>query len=331
MKSRSILEACITCMLLVVPAAFPAVAHAQIYYAKELNTAQYKKLDRAKTAVLLSTGILEEHGPHIPAYTDGYITEQIIQDVAAAVVRKGWNALVFPIIPIGTDALNEVPGVYPYPGSFVVRAYTFRAMFMDLASNIGDAGFRWIFVGNDHGAPTHTRMLDHVCAYFNEMYPDGRMTVLGGFGARSSGPEIDRLNQEARALVSDEARKEEGGGGHADIEETSLMLFLHPNLVHPGYVNAPPNTWNMMGSDKWLGYLGSPRHSTAQYGALRMKARSEQAIRQVVSVLDGTAPKPGPIPPTDWDKVDKAHKNIIARDEAIAKKQQEWLIKKGLR
>jgi hypothetical protein len=109
------------------------------------------------------------------------------------------------------------------------------------------------------------------------------------------------------------------------------MLFLRPNLVDPGYVNAPPNTWNMMTSDKWLGYLGSPRHSKAQYGALRMKVRSERAIKQVMGVLDGTAPKPAPIAPTDFDKIDKAHRDIIARDEAIAKKQQEWLIRKGLR
>jgi creatinine amidohydrolase/Fe(II)-dependent formamide hydrolase-like protein len=331
MKSKSILDARVICMLFVVSAAFSAAAQGQIYYAKELNTEQYKKLDRAKTAVFLSTGILEEHGPYLPAYTDGYITEQVIRDVAAAVVRKGWNALVFPIIPIGTDAVNEVPGIYPYPGSFVVRAYTFRAMFMDLASNIGDAGFRWIFVGNDHGAPTHNRMLEHVCAYFNEMYPGGRMTVLGGFGTGSSDPEIDKLSQDARALVSDVAWREEAGGGHADIEETGIMLFLRPNLVDPGYVNAPPNTWNMMTSDKWLGYLGSPRHSKAQYGALRMKVRSERAIKQVMGVLDGTAPKPAPIAPTDFDKIDKAHRDIIARDEAIAKKQQEWLIRKGLR
>lgn len=331
MMSKPYLKtAFVLCLIMIFSA---SLAHAaQIYYAKELNTEQYRKLDRNKTVVFLSTGILEEHGPYMPAYTDGYITERVIKDVAEGVVRKGWNALVFPIIPLGTDAVNEVPAKYPFPGSFVVRAYTLRAIFMDLASNIGDAGFRWIFIGNDHGAPTHNRMLEQVCAYFNEMYPHGRMTVLGSFGGPAvSTPEISKLDQEAKALISDEARKEEGGGGHADIEETSIMLFLHPHLIDPGYVNAPPNTWNMMNTDEWLGYLGSPRHSTPQYGALRMKVRSERAIQQVLSVLDGTAPKPHPISPTDLDKIDKAHRDILVHDGEIRRKQQEWLDKNGLK
>jgi len=331
MISKSALKpAFVFCLIMIFSASLTHAA--QIYYARELNTEQYRKLDRNKTVVLLSTGILEEHGPYIPPYTDGYITERIIRDVAEGVVRKGWNVLVFPIIPLGTDALNEVPAKYPFPGSFVVRAYTFRAIFMDLASNIGDAGFRWIFVGNDHGAPTHNRMLDQVCAYFNERYSGGRMTVLGANdGSRISTPETSKLDQEAQSLINSEAWKEEGGGGHADIEETSIMLFLHPHLVDAGYVNAPPNTWGMMTTDKWLGYLGSPRHSTPQYGALRMKIRSERAIQQVLSVLDGTAPRPQSITPTDLDKIDKPHRDILDHDEQIRRNQQEWLDKNGLK
>lgn len=331
MRIRSASKAGLTLGLLFVLGAAAAAHAQQIYYAKELNTEQYKKLDRAKTAVIVSTGVLEEHGPYMPAYTDGYITEQVVDDVAAAVLRKGWNALVFPIVPIGTDAMNEAAGVRPWPGSFVVRLQTFRAMFMDLADNIGAAGFRQVFVGNDHGSPTHVRMLEQACAYFNETYPDGRMTVLGGFGARSSSPELEKLNEQAQGLIGAEARKEEGGGGHADIEETSLMLFLHPHLVDAGYLQAPANTWAMIGSDMWLGYLGSPRHSTARYGALRMKVRSERAIAQVYDILDGKTPKPGPIGPTNMNQIDQPHKNILAHDEEQGRKQQEWLDRKGLK
>lgn len=330
MKPGSVLRTAV-CVSFLFSMCASVLAQGRIYDARELNTEQYRKLDRAKTVVFLSTGVLEEHGPYMPAYTDGYITEAIIPEVAAAVARKGWNALVFPIIPLGTDAMNEVPAIYPYPGSFVVRAYTFRAMFMDLASGIGEAGFRRVFVGNDHGSPTHNRMLAQVCAYFNDVYPDGRMTVLDPSIARVSNPEVEKLNKEAAALVSDAAGREEGGGGHADILETSILLFLHPNLVDSGYLDAPANTWDMIKSDKWLGYLGSPRHSTAQYGALRLKSRAEQAISLVFGVLDGTVPKPAPIAPTDINRIDQPHKDILAHDEAIWKKQQEWLDKHGLK
>jgi hypothetical protein len=39
---------------------------------------------------------------------------------------------------------------------------------MDFATDIGDAGLRWVFVRNDHGGPTHDKALDEVARYFNE-------------------------------------------------------------------------------------------------------------------------------------------------------------------
>jgi len=44
----------------------------QIYQLGELNAEQVRLLDRATTVVLLPGGILEEHGPYLPTYTDGY-------------------------------------------------------------------------------------------------------------------------------------------------------------------------------------------------------------------------------------------------------------------
>lgn len=46
-------------------------AKAQIYRIAEMNAEQIKNLDKAKTVVILPGGILEEHGPFLPAFTDG--------------------------------------------------------------------------------------------------------------------------------------------------------------------------------------------------------------------------------------------------------------------
>ena len=271
-------------------------AQARIWYAKEMTTQDYKKLDRNRTAVFISTGIMEEHGPYMPAYVDGYITEHIIKDVAEAVEKKGWDALVFPTFPIGVGACNEVGELYPYPGSFTVRAYTFRALYMDLVSEIGEAGFRYIFIGNDHGGPNHNRMIGQICAYFNSLYPDGRMSQLG-LGFASSNAEIKKLEKEAAALMSQEAWKEDEHGGHADIEETSMMLHLYPTLVDSGFINGPAMTISKYGfgiqgmmkmakSPEWTGYFGSPRWSTAKYGELRYKIHSLLAFvsKEVMSM-----------------------------------------------
>ena len=45
---------------------------AQILRIAEMNTRQIQALNLQKTVVLIPGGILEEHGPYLPSYTDGY-------------------------------------------------------------------------------------------------------------------------------------------------------------------------------------------------------------------------------------------------------------------
>ena len=79
-----------------------ATAWAQILDVRELNTDQIARLDRARTVVLLTAGILEEHGPFLPSYSDGYQSEFIATRVAEAVAgRSSWTVLRFPDTPLG--------------------------------------------------------------------------------------------------------------------------------------------------------------------------------------------------------------------------------------
>jgi creatinine amidohydrolase/Fe(II)-dependent formamide hydrolase-like protein len=74
------------CTLLLL--AWNATAWAQILDARELNTDQIARLDRARTVVLLTAGILEEHGPFLPSYSDGYQRDSIATRVAEAVAGR---------------------------------------------------------------------------------------------------------------------------------------------------------------------------------------------------------------------------------------------------
>src|ERR1044071_8794707 len=74
---------------------------ARVLRLAELNTEQIRALDRAKTVVLMPGGILEQHGPYLPSYTDGYMNERMTDDLAKAIARRpGWTAVVFPVIPL---------------------------------------------------------------------------------------------------------------------------------------------------------------------------------------------------------------------------------------
>jgi creatinine amidohydrolase/Fe(II)-dependent formamide hydrolase-like protein len=165
------------CLVFLLGAVF---ATAQVLHVEDLNTRQIRELDRTHTAIILPGGILEEHGPYLPAFTDGYLSQRLAADVARAVAaRPGWKALVFPQISLGAEPYNHLGGKASFPGSYPVRAATLRAIFMDLAGELGEQGFRWILVAHVHGAGLHNRALDQASDYFHDTY-GGRMAHLWG-------------------------------------------------------------------------------------------------------------------------------------------------------
>jgi len=50
--------------------ALAAPSQAQVFLVAEMNCEQVRALDRKTTVVILPGGILEEHGPYLPAYTE---------------------------------------------------------------------------------------------------------------------------------------------------------------------------------------------------------------------------------------------------------------------
>ena len=77
-----------TCsLLLLVLCCTASPAGAQILRLTDLNAAQLRALDRSKTVVLLTGGMLEEHGPYLPACTDGILSERLTQEIAQSIPR----------------------------------------------------------------------------------------------------------------------------------------------------------------------------------------------------------------------------------------------------
>ena len=207
----------------------PSVGAGQILDVRDLNTAQIEKLDRQRTVVILQGGILEEHGPFLPIYSDGWMNEYLTKQLADALVaRPGWTVLIFPVVPLGSGGANELAGKRSFAGTFAVRPATLRAVYMDLADELGLQGFRWIFLMNAHGAPSHSRALFDACDYFKDTY--GR-TMVHLWGLAPMG----QWFADPQKLWSEEARVENGFLVHADMLETSYLLFLRASAVQAGY------------------------------------------------------------------------------------------------
>jgi creatinine amidohydrolase/Fe(II)-dependent formamide hydrolase-like protein len=310
---------------------FHITSTAQTYRIAEMNTDQIRSLNRDKTVVLLPGGILEEHGSYLPSFTDGYWNERLTNDLAKAItVKSGWSVVIFPIIPLGNSGANDIGDKYSFPGTYVVRFSTLRAIFMDLATELGEQGFKWIFVIHGHGAPNHNRALDQASDYFREAY-GGHMINLVGLM-----PVISAWD----GKKTDKERQEDGLPIHAGMDETSMMLFLRPELVSPKYKTAKPQSSDKMEdliriarSKDWPGYFGSPRLANRSQYEKGWGRASKEAINIALKILDGLDERQIV---RFGDEMKKSAPDVkldeesLKHEEDIKRKQDEWLKKKGL-
>jgi creatinine amidohydrolase/Fe(II)-dependent formamide hydrolase-like protein len=304
----------------------PARATGQVRRVAELTADDLRRLDRARTVAILPAGILEEHGPYLPTYSDGYLNERLADTLARAIAaRPGWTTLVFPPIPLGNSGANDIGARYSFPGTYTIRFETLRSVFMDLADELGAQGFRWVFIVHLHGAPNHSRALEQAGDYFHDVY-GGQMVHLGGLMPVFSAIEGPK---------SSAARHEDGLPIHAGMDETSWVLFLRPDLVRQSYRSARPQADTVMEglvrlakAPNWPGYFGSPRLANRAHGAAIWQGVSTSAVRAALSILDGTDPRTIPrfSQTMEASPVDVELDAASSRAEASrAERQQRWV------
>src|SRR4029453_7865936 len=131
---------------------------------------------------------------------------------------------------------------------------------MDLATELGEQRFRWVFIVHGHGAPLHNRVLDEAGDYFRDNYA-GHMVHLMGLEA-----DLSAHDTEYRRHIPTTAQKEDGDSPHAGLVETSALMLLGPDRVAPGVRDLPSLTpaspdrlTDISLATTWPGYFGAPR------------------------------------------------------------------------
>ena len=155
----------------------------------------------------------------------------------------------------------------------------------------------------------------------------GMVPVIGAWG-------------KAMESLPEAIKKEDGVSLHGGMDETSLMLYLRPDLVSADYKHAPVRTGATLAASMkvaqeadWPGYVGSPRLATRAIGERIWKALSASAVAYANKILDGedtTGIKRygdllGGVPA--YVKVDG---DARQSEDAVARKQSDWLKKNGI-
>ena len=164
-----------------------------------------------------------------------YEAARVTQRLAAAL--SGWHVVVMPTIHYGSSGANQAGNIPVHPGTYGIRLSTLRSLIADLGAQIAQNRFKWVFVMNGHGAPTHNIAVNEACDFVSEAFGVTMLHLSGLFRAdaaiQSSGRQVNERHFSAAELSSF------GLDVHAGVGETSGMLAIRPDLVRSSYKALP--------------------------------------------------------------------------------------------
>ncbi len=145
----------------------------------------------------------KEHGHHLPLATDFIVAEHL-----AEAVRQALPVVVAPVVGFG-----YYPAFKGYPGSQHLRGSTYYALLWDLIESFVKQGVTRIALINT-GVSTEATV-ENVCR-----------DMLSTHGVRVAFSHIRVFGASTRQDCTQKL------GGHADEQETSVMLAIDPDRVH---------------------------------------------------------------------------------------------------
>lgn len=250
-----------------------AAASGQVLAIGDLTWADIDALNREKTLFLLAVGMLEEHGPHLPIAADTIGVTYEAERVADRLTRSlpDWNIVLMPAVNYGSSGANQIGNAAIHPGTYGIRQSTLRSLVADIGGQIAQNRFKWVFVMNGHGAPTHHIAVNEACDFISEVFNATMVNVSGLFNADAA---IQSQGEKILAKYFSPADLSSfGTDPHAGVSETSGMLAIRPDLVRPLYRSLPNNRVenrsemrDMASRPGWPGYFSSPARANAAYG-----------------------------------------------------------------
>lgn len=256
---------------------------------EEMTWKEFDKLDKEKSIIMVALSPIEEHGPHLPLGTDFIAANDCLLEVVNYLEKKEseFNYIVHPPFPIG---YNE--NVMNYPGTLFYRSKTVENLLIDFGESIARSGIKKIIIINHHLDLGHIKAIDNAREYLLEKL------------------NVQLLEVASRIIYSEENSKENISNGvnseqeiHADLRETSFMLYKHSGLVRNCYKELEPVHLDMK---KFIrsggkcfrergiieGYIGSPGNSTATFGEKQFEDMITQTGNIILNFLkDGAVPE----------------------------------------
>ncbi|MGL5381339.1 creatininase [Clostridium sp.] len=167
--------------------------------------------------VILPVGSVEQHGPHLPLFTDTIISEGF-----AKLLGRKTNGIVMPSINYGYKSQPASGGGPLFPGTIDLNGATLIALIKDILEELIRDGVKKIAIVNSH-FENQAFLLEAIDLVSKSM-PDGTKIIMMSWW--------DLITEETIDKVFDEVEFPGWALEHAAITETSLILKFAENLVH---------------------------------------------------------------------------------------------------
>jgi len=230
-------------------------------------------LDTTTVVVIPLGAQAKEHGPQLPLNNDWLLAEYYANRIVA-----GANVVVYP-----TVNYSFYPSFVEYPGSTTLRLATARDMIVDIVRTIARHGPRRFYVLNT-GVST-----------LRALAPARDSLAASGIVMRFT--DILSVGKAAEEKV-----RQQEGGTHADELETSMMLYMHPDVVqmkkavkdyHPGAGGLTRDSATAVREGKvWsrTGTYGDATLATREKGRILVEAQVADMLAEIEALRRLTVP-----------------------------------------
>lgn len=211
-------------------------------------------LAAGKRRAIVCAASTEQHGPHLPEATDALLGAAYAEGLA----RRLGDALVAPIIRPACSEHHMA-----FPGSLTIPATLLMDLLDAYLASLRRHGFERFVVMSSHGGNYP------VLARWAGERPAADAVVISDIHVFDAGFEAIRA-----------FGRTDSAGPHAEVLETSMMLHLHPELVHmdraetgfTGDIALEDLLRGGMRAFTANGIIGDPVGSTAEMGAAVLDA-----------------------------------------------------------
>lgn len=236
-----------------------------IVFLENLTWVEAEEVFRKYDVVMIPLGArTKEHGPHLPLNNDWVMAEYLCERVAMEV----------PVIIMPTLQFGYYPSFLEYPGSVSLERETFTEVITQICKSISGYGIKKYYILNT-----------------------GISTLY------SLKPASDRLKEEGIILHYTNILKvdesilgilEQEYGSHADESETSMMLYIKPEIVDMSKAVKDINIREGKGLTRnpekpgifsKTGIFGDPTLATREKGEILTETLIKEIIKEINNLI----------------------------------------------